>query len=100
MEATFIQNYEFPVNRVPRLGDKITTLCHHVLRWGFRPTLPSNMTPETYQRPLLHWVGQRFSFGMVTGFDDGAYSAKKGRWSRNYNHWELMELVANGSALK
>ena len=99
-EATFIQNYEFPVDRVSRLDDEIATSCQHVLRWGFRPKLPGDMPPESYQQRPAHWVGQRFSFGMVTAFDDGIYSVKKGRSSRNYTHWELMELVANGSALK
>ena len=90
---TFTNHYEVPVNRSPSLNDENPSSCQQILRWGFNPSLPNDMTLEMYSQPPQYWIGRSGRAGTVVRFDDGTYFVKDGRTTSSFKHWELMAAM-------
>ena len=90
---TFANHYEVPVARVPSSDDEVPASCQQVLRWGFNPRLPNDMTLEEYSQPPDYWLGRSGRAGKVVRFEDGTYFVNDGRTTSSFSHWELMAAM-------
>ena len=101
---TFRNHYQAPVKleslEAPPASMKVNV--QQILRWGFQPRPPPNVSAEEYMQGPDYWVGQTFGSALnILSFDEGIYStAAAGVFppvagSRvELYHYELMEAVS------
>jgi len=90
---TFLQHYSAPVElmtRTPR-PDSISLHGQQLLRWGWTPTPPLQVTAEEYDEPVDFWVGKSIPrMGRISKFENGRYAVKQ----KKVTHCELMGLLS------
>jgi hypothetical protein len=90
---TFLQHYNAPVTMIAQSKppDCISMHGQQLLRWGWDPTPPSQVTVAEYDSPSEFWVGRIVPrLGRIAKFDDGKYSVAR----RQVTHCELMGLIS------
>jgi hypothetical protein len=88
---TFLQHYNAPVELLTQepSSDGISMHGQQLLRWGWTPTPPLQVTAEEYDQPSDFWVGKSISrVGRVSNFDNGKYTVAK----KQVAHCEFMGL--------
>jgi hypothetical protein len=91
---TFFQHYNAPVTMLTQSAppDSISMHGQQLLRWGWDPTPPPQVTADEYDSPSEFWVGQIVPhLGRIARFDDGRYSVAR----RQVTHCELMGLISS-----
>ena len=101
---TFRNHYQAPVKleslEAPPAAMKVNV--QQILRWGFQPRPPPNVSAEEYMQGPGYWVGQTFGSALnILSFDEGIYSTAvagvfppvAGSRVELY-HYELMEAVS------
>ena len=91
---TFFQHYNAPVTLLPQnpLPDSIKMNGQQILRWGWDPTPPPDVTAVEYDAPFASWVGKSIRrLGRISKFDDGKYFVAR----RQVTHCELMGLISS-----
>ena len=91
---TFFQHYNAPVTMLTQSEppDGISMHGQQLLRWGWDPTPPPQVTADEYDSPSEFWVGQIVPhLGRIAKFDDGKYSVAR----RQVTHCELMGLISS-----
>jgi hypothetical protein len=89
---TFRNHYQAPVlgNWAP-LPKSLLSNPQQVLRWGWTPTPPDNVSVAEYEKPLKYWVGRTIpTLGKIAKFDNGDYEVN----NTLLKHWELMKLIS------
>ena len=100
---TFCNHYQAPVKLVmeetpsAEMADNV----QQVLRWGFAPSPPPNVSAEEYMKGPSYWVGKKYSYLSILSFDEGIYAtAAEGVFApvvgakEELYHYELMEAVS------
>jgi integrase len=90
---TFLQHYNAPVDLMTRAPCPGSISLHgqQLLRWGWTPTPPLQVTAEEYDEPFDFWVGKLIPhLGRISKFDNGRYAIKQ----KQVTHCELMGLVS------
>ena len=90
---TFLQHYNAPVELLTQepSSDGISMHGQQLLRWGWTPTPPLQVTAEEYDQPSDFWVGKSISrVGRVSNFDNGKYTVAK----KQVAHCEFMGLLS------
>jgi hypothetical protein len=91
---TFFQHYNAPVTLLtPAVPpDSISKHGQQLLRWGWDPIPPPNVTVTEYDAPFVFWVGKSIpGLGRISKFDDGKYSVAR----QHVTHGDLMGLVSS-----
>ena len=66
-----------------------------VLRWGWTPQPPTEVTVAEYEKPPRFWIGKSIpAVGKVNGFDNGDYIVDE----MILKHWEFMKLISAARA--
>jgi hypothetical protein len=66
-----------------------------VLRWGWTPQPPTEVTVAEYEKPPRFWIGKSIpAVGKVNGFDNGDYIVDE----MILKHWEFMKLISEARA--
>ena len=93
-DITFLSHYYAPLLVAP-LPLPVTNRSNpqQVLRWGWKASPPSGVTASDYEKGPTFWVGQNFSAGKITSFNEGSYIVTKSRISFELTHEELMIWV-------
>ena len=67
-----------------------------MLRWGFKPNPPSNISAVDYMKGPSFWVGKVVrGLGKIAKFDDGVYVVHyRGAKTEEFFHYELMDAVS------
>jgi hypothetical protein len=89
---TFRNHYQAPVlGTWAPLPKSMLSNPQQVLRWGWTPTPPDNVSVAEYEKPPKHWVGRTIpNLGKITKFDNGDYDVN----NTLLKHWELMKLIS------
>jgi integrase len=90
---TFLQHYNAPVDFLTKDSPPEIMASHgqQLLRWGWTPTPPPNVTVSEYDAPFDFWVGKSVPrLGSISKFEDGRYSVSR----RLVTHCELMGLIS------
>ena len=90
---TFLQHYNAPVDLMTRAPCPGSISLHgqQLLRWGWTPTPPLQVTAEEYDEAFDFWVGKLIPhLGRISKFDNGRYAIKQ----KQVTHCELMGLVS------
>ena len=100
---TFCNHYQAPVKLVMEEtpSAEMVTNVQQVLRWGFAPSPPPNVSAEEYMKGPSYWVGKKYSYLSILSFDEGIYAtAAEGVFApvvgakEDLYHYELMEAVS------
>jgi hypothetical protein len=88
----FCDHYQAPVigtwTPVPA---SVCTNPQQVLRWGWMPQPPTDVTIAEYEEPPRFWIGKSIpAVGRVKGFDNGDCIVDE----LIFKHWELMKLIS------
>jgi hypothetical protein len=93
---TFCNHYQAPVKLVvaepppAAIGFNV----QQVLRWGFSPSPPANVSASDYMKGPTFWVGKEIGNVKVEAFDEGIYDVYlAGKLGALY-HYELMDAVS------
>jgi len=101
---TFRNHYQAPVKleslEAPPAAMKSNV--QQVLRWGFRPSPPPQVSAEEYMEGPDYWVGRSFGLALrILSFDEGIYSTTSAGVfttvpgvKEELYHYELMEAVS------
>jgi hypothetical protein len=90
--AMFRNHYQAPViGTWAPVPVSIRTNPQQVLRWGWAPQPPPNVTIAEYEKPSRFWIGRSMpAVGTVKGFDNGDYIVDESI----FQHRELMKLIS------
>jgi hypothetical protein len=91
---TFFQHYNAPVTLLTQAlpPDSIAKHGQQLLRWGWDPIPPPNVTTTEYEAPFRFWVGKTIPrLGRISKFNDGKYSVAR----RHVTHGDLMGLISS-----
>ncbi len=89
---TFLQHYNAPVDLMTTdlRPDSISLHGQQLLRWGWTPTPPLQVSAAEYDEPFDFWVGKSVpQLGRVSKFDNGRYMVAR----KQVTHCELMGLI-------
>jgi hypothetical protein len=97
---TFLQHYNAPVDLLTRAPcpEGISTNGQQLLRWGWTPSPPPNVSALEYDEHFDYWVGKAIPrLGRILKFIDGKYWVDK----QQVTHMQLMDMIskARGSGL-
>ena len=90
---TFLQHYNAPVDLMTtdQRPDSISLHGQQLLRWGWTPTPPRQVSAAEYDEPFDFWVGKSVPrLGRVSKFDNGRYTVAR----KQVTHCGLMELIS------
>jgi hypothetical protein len=93
---TFANHYQAPVqlSTEETPPDSIKSNVQQILRWGFTPVPPPNVSAVDYMKGPDFWVGQTIrNVGKIHGFDEGIYKVGRGGTKELY-HYELMDAIS------
>jgi hypothetical protein len=91
---TFFQHYNAPVTLLQTTDrpDSIGMHGQQLLRWGWDPSPPPNVTILEYDSPSSFWVGQSIPrLGRISKFDEGKYTVAR----KQVTHGDLMGLISS-----
>ncbi len=91
---TFFQHYNAPVTLLAQAEppESISMQGQQLLRWGWDPISPPQVTTAEYDSPSEFWVGQIVPhLGRIAKFDEGKNSMAR----RQVTHCELMGLISS-----
>jgi hypothetical protein len=100
---TFCNHYQAPVKLMMEEAPSadVAANVQQVLRWGFAPSPPPNVSAEEYTKGPSYWVRKTYSYLRIVSFDEGICStATAGVFARvagakdEMYHHELMEAVS------
>ena len=94
---TFLNHYQAKVNL--RSKETPPAACkdnlQQLLRWGFKPRPPPNVSAQEYMQGPDYWLNQTFpGLGRVTGFNEGVYTISTGGADKDLYHYELMAEIS------
>ncbi len=95
---TFFQHYNAPVTLLTQTlrPGSIATHGQQLLRWGWDPIPPPNVTTAEYEAPFDFWVDTSIPrLGRISKFDDGQYSVAR----KHVTHGDLMGLISSAQSL-
>jgi hypothetical protein len=95
---TFLQHYNAPVElgttAIP--PDSISKHGQQLLRWGWDPVPPPQVTTVEYEAPFDFWIGTSIPrLGRISKFDDGKYSVAR----KHVTHGDLMGLISKARTI-
>jgi len=91
---TFFQHYNAPVTLLQTTDrpDSIGMHGQQLLRWGWDPIPPPNVTILEYDLPSSSWVGQSIPrLERISKFDEGKYTVAR----KQVTHGDLMGLISS-----
>ena len=100
---TFCSHYQAPVNLLPMPPPPVALKSNlqQLLRYGFEPSPPPEITVEEYMEPPNQWVHRRFvnlsmksDFLKVESFDDGIYNVDVAGQMKELYHYEWMQILS------
>ena len=88
---TFRNHYQAPVlGTWAPLPKALLSNPQQVLRWGWTPQPPDNISVAEYEKPPRYWVGRTIpALGKISKFDNGDYEVN----NTLLKHWELMQSI-------
>ena len=97
---TFLQHYNAPVDLLTKAPcpEGISMNGQQLLRWGWTPSPPPDVSAEEYDEHFDYWIGKAIPrVGRIIKFIDGKYWVAKQR----VTHGQLMGMIskARGSGL-
>ena len=89
---TFRNHYQAPVlGTWAPLPATLLSNLQQVLRWGWTPKPPDNISVAEYEKPPRYWVGRTIpALGKIATFDNGDYEVN----NTLLKHWELMQSIS------
>jgi hypothetical protein len=89
---TFRNHYQAPVlGTWAPLPKALLSNPQQVLRWGWTPQPPDNISVAEYEKPPRYWVGRTIpALGKISKFDNGDYEVN----NTLLKHWELMQSIS------
>ena len=95
---TFRNHYQGPVDLTVSTSPPVSLKSNlqQLLRWGFEPKPPSNVSAVDYMKGPSFWVGKVVrGLGKIAKFDDGVYEVHySGGKTEDFFHYELMDAVS------
>jgi hypothetical protein len=100
---TFCSHYQAPVNLLPMPPPPVAlkTNLQQLLRYGFEPKPPPEVTAEEYMEPPQSWVNRRMvnlsltsDFLFVKSFDEGIYEVDVAGHLKELYHYEWMQVLS------
>ena len=93
---TFRNHYQAPVlGTWAPLPKALLSNPQQVLRWGWTPQPPDNISVAEYEKPPRYWVGRTIpALGKISKFDNGDYEVN----NTLFKHWELMQSISEARA--
>ena len=102
-KKTFCSHYQAPVNLLesPPPADSLKQNVQQLLRHGFKPTPPPEITAEEYMEPPQSWVHRRMinlsltsDFLHVKSFNEGIYEVDVAGQLQELYHYEWMQILS------
>jgi hypothetical protein len=93
-DQTFFQHYNAPVTLLTQSlpPDSIAKHGQQLLRWGWDPIPPPNVTTTEYEAPFGFWIGKTIPrLERISKFNDGKYSVAR----KHITHGDLMGLISS-----
>ena len=90
---TFLQHYNAPVDLLTQATcpEGISMNGQQLLRWGWTPSPPSDVSAEEYDEHFDYWVGRAIPrVGRIIKFIDGKYWVAK----QQVTHGQLMGMIS------
>jgi hypothetical protein len=95
---TFRNHYQGPVDLISSSPPPaaLKTNLQQVLRWGFEPNPPAEVSAVDYMKGPKFWVGKAVrGLGKIFRFVDGVYEVHdRGGKTKEFFHYELMDAVS------
>ena len=95
---TFRNHYQGPVNLIVSTSPPVAMKSNlqQLLRWGFEPKPPANVTASDYMKGPPFWVGKVVrGRGKIVRFADGVYVVHgRGGKAEELFHYELMDAIS------
>jgi hypothetical protein len=102
-KKTFCSHYQAPVNLLqsPPPAESLKQNVQQLLRHGFEPTPPPEVTAEEYMEPPQSWVHRRMinlslpsDFLYVKSFNEGIYEVDVAGQLQELYHYEWMQILS------